>query len=92
MKQAWQRQHIRLTVLIVQTELTRFELPLNFPPDTLIRIDGSLKEAQQMGDAVSGCGPLCACPAWQECEVPIQKADIPHVEDTSLPQVSWKMS
>jgi hypothetical protein len=92
MKRAWQRQHIRLTVVVVQTDLTRFEIPLNASLGTKISIDGSLEEAQRIGDAVSGCGPLCTCPAWEDCNVHREKREMPHVEDTSLPQVSWPTS
>jgi hypothetical protein len=89
---AWQRHHIRLTIRVIQTGSARFEIPLHVPPSTRILIDGSVEAAQQMADAISGCGPRCDCPAWEECEAPRETADMLHVEDTSLPQVSWRIS
>ena len=64
----WQRDHIRLTVRIVQTGPTQFYIPLQYPPGTLIPVDGSLEDAQRMGDAVSGCESSCDCPTWVACE------------------------
>jgi hypothetical protein len=91
-RHTWERHHIRLTIRIIQTGPTRFEIPLSSPSGALIPIDGSLEDAQRMGDAVSGCPPRCTCPAWFECEVPREKANTSYIEDTSLPQVSWRVS
>lgn len=63
----WQRDHVRMTVLVMQTEPERFQIPLN-DNRTLISVSGSLEVAQQRADALSGCAIDCACPGWVECE------------------------
>ena len=63
----WQRQHLRMTVLVVQSGPQQFLIPIN-NNSAAIPIDGSLADAQERADALSGCASDCRCPTWVACE------------------------